>query len=595
MALTNLQFYTLQKTETESKIELLSNRLKWYALYRFVSFVGIFLPVFLYSAINWLAFSVCMLFLIVFLFLVKKNSRLEKQKKYQEVLNKLISEEIKALDHQFIHFENGNEFIDPDHYFSYDLDLFGEGSLFQFLNRASTVSGKSKLAVWLNNPLVIKQDILNRQEAVRELSGKIKWRLDFLTQGKLFHESAEQAKELLNWSAMDLEIKRPRLLKLLIWFLPSLTVLSVVLSFVGIPAAFIWLFVLSQWVVFIFNLPQINRYFKFFGKKSELLSKYMQLLNVIEKADFKSGYLQKIQNKIVLPQKSSEVFSQLKSLVKEFEYRQNMVVGALLNSFLLWDVRCVVKLWMWHTKHHKNLAQWLMVIAEVDALISLANYAGNHPEFVYPEIGEDEFVFSTQNLGHPLLKPIKRIANNFEISGWSKVSIITGANMAGKSTFLRTVGVNLILAGIGVPVCATKMKFTPIVLYTNMRTTDSLLKDESYFFAELKRLKGVLDRLRNGEAIFVILDEMLKGTNSIDKLNGSREIIRKLVELTSVTLIATHDLKLSEMEQEFPDKVSNKCFEIKIENEELVFDYKLSDGVTQTMNATFLMKKMGII
>ena len=231
----------------------------------------------------------------------------------------------------------------------------------------------------------------------------------------------------------------------------------------------------------------------------------------------------------------------------------------------------------------------------MDALVSLGNYASNNPEYVYPEIHEGGFTFQAEYLGHPLLHPEKRISNNFEVNGWSKVLIVTGANMAGKSTFLRTVGVNLILSRLGAPVCAGKMRVTPVEIYTNMRTTDSLLKEESYFFAELKRIKGVLDRLQKGERIFVILDEMLKGTNSVDKLNGSKKLIRKLLELKAVALIATHDLKLSELQDEFPQQVINKCFEISIENNELVFDYKLSDGVTKTMNATFLMKKMGII
>jgi DNA mismatch repair ATPase MutS len=175
------------------------------------------------------------------------------------------------------------------------------------------------------------------------------------------------------------------------------------------------------------------------------------------------------------------------------------------------------------------------------------------------------------------------------------VIIVTGANMAGKSTFLRAVGVNLILARTGAPVCASEFIYTPIELFTNMRTTDSLFNDESYFFAELKRLSNVLQRLQKGQELFVILDEMLKGTNSVDKLNGSKELIKKLVQFKSVSLIATHDLKLSEMEKEFPNNVYNKCFEINIIDNELVFDYKLSGGVTKMMNATFLMKKMGII
>ncbi len=321
----------------------------------------------------------------------------------------------------------------------------------------------------------------------------------------------------------------------------------------------------------------------------------MQLLKAMESADFQSEYLKKLQKEVSSPQSAEKVFSSLKSLVKEFEYRQNLAVGIFLNSLFLWDIRCVYHLWYWHSKHHKKLADWLNVISEMDALISLGNYANNHPDFTYPEIQEGDFILNAKELGHPLLHPEKRVDNDFELNGWSKVMIVTGANMAGKSTFLRTVGVNLILGRLGTPVCADKMVFNPVDIYTNMRTTDSLLKDESYFFAELKRLKGVLDRLKNGERIFIILDEMLKGTNSVDKLEGSKKLIRKLIQYQSVSLIATHDLKLSELEKEFPEQVLNSCFEIRIENDEMVFDYKLSDGVTKTMNATFLMKKMGII
>jgi DNA mismatch repair ATPase MutS len=252
-------------------------------------------------------------------------------------------------------------------------------------------------------------------------------------------------------------------------------------------------------------------------------------------------------------------------------------------------------LWRWHQQHHSEIAGWLDTIAAFDELVSFAGFAGNHPGFVYPEVANGDFVFKSEQLGHPLLPQNKRVGNDFSVAGWSKAVIVTGANMAGKSTFLRTVGVNLILAEAGAPVCAQSMVFTPVQLFTNMRTTDSLQKEESYFFAELKRIKRVLELLENGMPVFVILDEMLKGTNSVDKLNGSKELVKKLLQLPAVSLIATHDLKLSEMEADFPKQVANLCFEIRIENNEMVFDYKLSPGVTQTMNATFLMRKMGII
>ena len=254
------------------------------------------------------------------------------------------------------------------------------------------------------------------------------------------------------------------------------------------------------------------------------------MLRFIEEKEFQSVLLREMQSKVRMPVSASKVFSRLKSLVEQFEYRHNLLVGFFLNSLFLWDIRCVYRLWNWHNRHHMKLASWLGVIAETDAIISLANFANNHPEFIYPEIHDGGFTLQVEKFGHPLLNENKRVCNNFEINGWGKVIIVTGANMAGKSTFLRTVGVGIILACTGAPVCAEKMVFTPIKIYTNMRTTDSLIKDESYFFAELKRIKGVLDLLQKGDRIFVILDEMLKGTNSVDKLNGSKELIRKLLE-----------------------------------------------------------------
>jgi hypothetical protein len=543
----------------------------------------------------WYTWVISFLFLVLFFFLVTTNTRLENRKKKLTVLKRMVDDEVLALEHSFSHFENGAEFLDTNHFFSYDLDLFGDGSLFQFLNRTATQSGRKKLAGWLINPPLQKKEIVDKQEAIKELSIIPNWRLHFRGKGRLFEETEEMDREIKSWSEMKLTLKNAAGIKWLITIVPLLTVLSVIPAAIGFSNIFLVLMVLVQWTLTGFFGKRISEYFVFFGQKSELLAKYMQLLEFIEQRDFQAEYLLGLQKKITQPESASQVFSQLKSRVKKFEYRQNIVVGFFLNSVFLWDIRCVYKLWQWHGQHREKLALWLETIAETDALISLANYTHNHPGFIFPEVHEGGFTFRAKQLGHPLLFPAKRVNNDMEINGWAKVMIVTGANMAGKSTFLRTVGVSLVLARTGAPVCAAEMVFSPVEIYTNMRTTDSLLKDESYFFAELKRIKGVLDRLQNGERIFVILDEMLKGTNSVDKFNGSKELIRRLVELKAVALIATHDLKLSEMEDTYPQQVFNKCFEIRIENDEMVFDYKLTDGVTQTMNATFLMKKMGII
>ena len=589
-----IEFYQDKRKSFANELTSVSRQLKRFGWYRFFAFILIFVPLFVLGW-KWHSGLLSVIFLGIFFFLVKKNIQLDLKKRKLTLLIKIAEEELLALDHKFSHFKDGKEFLNTDHFFSYDLDLFGEGSLFQYLNRTSTLDGKEKLANWLMQPSLDKLEIKRKQDAVQELAKMADWRIQFLAEGKFFEETSEMSREMKSWSDVNLELKQTKWLKTVLYTIPAITLLTIIPTAITGNFALILMMAIIQWGIMYFFRKEISKYYEFFGQKSELLSKYMELLKLIENNNFKTDYLKELQKKVLHPISASDVFSRLQNLVKEFDYRGNLLVGIILNSIFLWDIRCVYRLWIWQNKHHKKFPEWLNVIAEIDALISLANFAQNNPEYVYPEIETDDFLLHAEELGHPLLNPAKRITNELEINGWSKILIITGANMAGKSTFLRTVGVNFILGRTGAPVCTLKMKFTPVAIYTNMRTTDSLLHDESYFFAELKRIKGVLDRLQNGEKIFVILDEMLKGTNSIDKLNGSKELTRRLLKYHSISLIATHDLKLSEMEQEFPEQIKNLCFEIRIENNEMVFDYKLSDGVTKTMNATFLMKKMGII
>lgn len=595
MNTTEISFYTSKSETYSNQLKLVSKKLKRFAWYRFFSFLFIFLPFFIFESISWQAVVLCVASVIVFLFLVKKNIQIEKQKKELLVSKKICEDEVLALNHSYAHFKSGKEFQDTNHVYSYDLDLFGEGSVYQFLNRTTTLAGEKKLARWLANPLQNKVEIEKRQQALKELSQKTGWRFQFRVKGSLFEETKNMNRGMRSWSNLELPLKNPKQLIWVIRILPAVTVLSALLWAFGQGSFYLAAMVFFQLILVFSYWKTTGQYVDFFGRKSELLGKYMELLRFIEESEFHSEYLLQLKNKVIQPVSASLVFKDLKSRVKELEYRQNLLVGFFLNSFFLWDIRCVFALWNWHNKYHNLLADWLEIISETDALVSIANFSDNNPEFVFPEIAGGDFLFSAKEIGHPLLKSEKRICNNFEISGWNKAVIVTGANMAGKSTFLRTLGVNLVLAGVGAPVCATKLKFTPVSVFTNMRTTDSLVNDESYFFAELKRIKTVLDKLQEGEKIFVILDEMLKGTNSVDKLNGSKMLVKKLLQYNAVSVIATHDLKLSEMENEFPEQIFNKCFEIRIENNELIFDYLLTDGITQTMNATFLMKKMGII
>ena len=593
---TIIQFYSSRIKSLNEVGKKLNKKIKSIVFLRFLTFIS--MPV-SYYYLSRIGIGYCVVAAVIclsgFLWFVKKHVVLNKTLRRNAILTALADDEIMALNHKFNRFENGSEFSDTGHNYSYDLDLFGEGSLFQFLNRASTIGGKEMLATWLCEPPVREDAIEARQEAVKELAGKRDWRLSFLATGKMFEETKQQHGETINWSSGDLLFPNFRTAGLLINLMPLLTLSMIVASLWGGSFLPVLMFVFAQWFLLYLYRKQRKVYFRFFDRKLQLIEKYVSLLQEIENGSFSAPMLQNLYKRIKTPDQAVQVIAKLRRHVLEMEYGQNMLVGVFLNSVLMWDIRCIYRLKKWHEKHRGKMAGWLGVIEEFDALISLANFADNHPEFVFPEIQTGSFVFEAKGLGHPLLNPQKRVCSDFAVKGWSKAVIITGANMAGKSTFLRAVGVNMILARSGCPVCAESLLCTPVDLYTNMRTDDSLFNDESYFYSELKRLSQILDWLTRGRELLIIIDEMLKGTNSVDKLHGSKELIRKLLRLRTVALIATHDLKISEMEKEYPDDIFNKRFEINIADDELVFDYKLSDGITQTMNATFLMKKMGII
>jgi len=530
---------------------------------------------------------------ILFLFFMKYHNRLFIKRRYCELLIQNAENELKGIDYDFSAFDGAPEKADANHSYSVDLDMFGNHSFFQSMNRSVTSFGKDRLANSLLHTFEKKEEILSQQEAIRELAANPRLLNHFRATGQM------SGAEDLNIHYFSQQFMQTQLLSKSYWryltyIAPVVYLILIILSVASvIPASLIGI----CWAVFfalsLITLKDIDKKMNLFEKKIETLRTYSQLFEIIEKEKFNSPLLKKLQGKVEKPELASLAIHHLKSYSNNLDQSSNILGLLVLNPFLFWNIIFSVKIEKWILLHKESISEWFKVLAKFDSLVSFAVFAYNHPDYIYPEVA-DTYMMEGKDLGHPMLNRKVCVRNDVTISKQPFFLVVTGANMAGKSTYLRTVGINLTLACAGAPVCATSLKFYPYRLVTNLRTSDSLTDNESYFFAELKRLKMIIDRLQSREPLFIILDEILKGTNSEDKQKGSIALMKQLVSLDGNGIIATHDLVLGNLEKEFPEAIRNYRFEADIKDEHLSFTYKIREGVAQNMNASFLMKKMGI-
>ncbi len=542
----------------------------------------------------WLLIFVC--FCLPFIGLMIWHTRLFTRKTYNETLATLCKNEIKALNYDFSNFDGGNEAINGIHDYTLDLDVFGTNSLFQSINRTITSAGKEVLIKWFQKPLNKKQSILNRQKAIEELSHLIDWRQDFYVTGKLqTYESDNDIKMIRQINSAFPVFQNKKVWQSLTILIPILWILLITGCIINlIPWSFCGMFFVLSFFIANLNTKKINVIYQTVNKLEKILATYAKLIKRIESNTFYSEQLTTIRQQLIIDkQPASASIKKLSRLIGGLDQRFSFM-GIILNILFLRDTSLALKLETWKIQYADHLPIWIESMAQFDALSSLAGFTYNHPNYIYPEITDDYFKMEGKALGHPLMNRTQCVKNNIQIPDAPWFLIITGANMAGKSTYLRTVGTNFLLACMGTPVFAEKLTVYPAQLITSLRTTDSLISNESYFFAELKRLKMIIDRLQSGEKLFIILDEILKGTNSVDKQKGSIALMKQLLSYDTCGIIATHDLVLGKLEEEFPDYIKNYRFEASIKADELFFSYQLQDGIAQNMNACFLMKKMGI-
>jgi len=589
--MTNPSDFYKSNIETHSEtLQSIKGKLALSSTIRLVVFVAACVAIYFTFSNTKLVIAVVVATILAFVFLVTKHSRLKYQRDLTKALIDQNEVELGVLNRDFHHLPAGDKYKDPLHYFGQDIDLFGRGSFYQYLNRTSLESGSDFLAEILTENSI--DDIPRKQAAIQELAKIPEWRQHFSGIASLVKTevpSEEVADFLKNYQKFV-----PK------WIKPVALIFSII-SLGLVMANYLDLisgYFLAGW--FFIGVTISGRYFKKVNALSTETSKiqstfeqFHKLILEIENREFTSQLLKEKRGLVInSSKKASTVLKKFAKHLDALDQRSNMIVGFVLNGFMLRDLRQSYNIEQWIENHNTEVAVWFESITFFDAYNSLGNFGFNHPQYVYPSLHDGISVLNVKGAGHPLLKQKTMVRNDIRIDS-EEFFIVTGANMAGKSTFLRTVSLQIVMGNVGLPVCAERAEYNPIKLITSMRTTDSLTDDESYFFSELKRLKFIVDEIKT-DRYFIILDEILKGTNSTDKAIGSRKFVEKLVASNSTGIIATHDLSLCVAADEM-EEVKNYYFDAQIEDGELYFDYTFKPGICQNMNASFLLKKMEIV
>lgn len=584
-------FYREEISRRDKERKILNRQIIWTSLGRLICFAIFITGIFLWvQEGTWWLVLITFAFLALFLYLVRLSADLSEERNFISNLVKIYENELKMIRERTGFFGTGEEFSGTSP-FTADMDLFGKFSLFHLLNRTTSFHSAGYLASNIIHPLTSKEEIVKRQKAVAVLAPQA-IPCNELTAKGLLNATPGSMKAFETWLQLPSKTLHQLWMK---WLLRGFPVFSVA-SFLYYLSTGNYLFLLSAvligWVILSFFMKYINHQHGLLVFRLEDLKQYAGILkqfSIIDAGD--SEILIRLKKDAA---EAATAVRKLASLASTAEQRNNLLVNIFLNSTLLYDLQMVHALEKWKRDHGEKFVHWKELIAEIEFYISLAAFSRNHPQYVFPEILEGNPKVVAEKMGHPLIPEPEIVTNDVYFED-EKIRIVTGSNMSGKTTFLRTVGVNIILSGIGAPVFAEKMRITPLRLLTSVSISDSLQEHTSYFMAELKKLRMIIDGLEKGTPAMVMVDEILRGTNSEDKTYGSAGFIRKILQYNCLGIIATHDLALCKLEDEMPGIVKNYCFESFIREGELVFDYTLREGIATNKNASFLMNKMGVI
>lgn len=584
-------FQILLARQTQAIRQLTQLRLFTFAL-------GIVLFIGFYTTNNDpLAVGCFLAAMVVFVMVVARYGRTKIQKNYTEVLLEINQNAFMRMNDEWKHFEDGGkEFCDDEHPYASDLDVFGKASLFQWMSVAQTQLGRARLANDLKNPKKDIAFIQKRQAAAKELSTLFSWRQRFQAEGKIIKEQYLDPEQLFSWAIQKEMFYHKKWLQILVSIMPIITLSMLLMSLINphLPGKeFFVVGIFFQMIALRYKkenrVHMLNSVFRY----RNIIKLYEKMLKLMEKQTFSSPYLQELKKGIQTNERvlASKQIQKLSKIADSISNRNNMLYG-IFNVLILWDYRSMIALEVWKEETGHLLRKWMECIAEVEVLSSMATLYADYPNWATPTImGKTDLI--CEDMGHPLLKSTRKV-NDVNLKKPTEILLITGSNMSGKSTLLRTVGVNLVLAYMGAPACAKTFSTGFYDVFTCMRTSDNLEQSISSFYAEILRIKGIVEASRNGAEILFLLDEIFKGTNSYDRHIGAKVLIKQLSAQGAVGLISTHDLELKDLEEEMEGKLRNYHFREYYENNQIRFDYQLRKGVSTTRNALFLIRMAGI-
>jgi len=542
-----------------------------------------------YKNLNIFSASTVVFFLVIYIASRIKDNKCIKNIKILNNMKSVCKKELCYLNGDFTPFNTGENYINIQHEFSYDLDLFGPSSLFNRINRTITRDGRDKLADKLTHLSQDKKEINSNQAAIGELKVLFDWRIKFLA-----NPTIENNLDIFSGLILNNKKKNRLIYSTLPYISIALTLGFLISGIFGIISFYYFLGMFcTQFLISVLLSKTSEKINTNTEKLHKKYSGYLDILNDINNVEFKSDVLCKLKNELFGEKFNSlKSFKELSQILNLFEHRVNAITYVILNGTVLYDILLIRIFLKWEKEYLPYTRKWINCLTEIDALVSLGTYAFNNPQNTLAQVQDDncENVIQAVNVYHPFLSHEKAVPNSFILKK-SNIDIITGANMAGKSTFLRTIGITYILASIGVPVCAESFKFSIVSLFSSMRTTDNLSKDISYFNAELIRLKQLIEHIKSHSFTLIILDEILKGTNSKDKLKGSIMFLNEISKYNISAIIATHDLELAKLGEKDSSVYLNYCFEIELAKK-INYSYKIQKGVAQNLNASYLLSNI---